>query len=166
MNYCRLPNEKLQQYPYPNLIAEWWESGYSICTLGDHMGLGCYREENDSEIWAKLRGEEAITASEALGLSRLFGVEAGYLFNKELTVFSEKPIAYWRWFDTNRRREEEMRQFKEREDIMSEMKKKPYLFKAFKVIARMSEPEMGKLLAAWKCNGSVPTIRSEGGDAA
>ena len=73
MEYKRLSNEELSKFPYPNLIAELIESHYSICTLGDHMGLGSRRQEDDPEIWAKLKGLRKITASEAIGLARLFG---------------------------------------------------------------------------------------------
>lgn len=147
MRYSRLKNEELQKYPYPNLIAEWRESGYSFCTLGDHMGLGRHREENDSEILAKLRGEDEITASEAVGLSRLFNAKMEYLFDHKLRIMSEMPIAYWRWFDSNKRIEEEMKQFKEREYIMREMKKKPYLFKFFKAVSNMSSDDLDRLLS-------------------
>lgn len=104
MNYERFTNEELQRFPYPNLISEWRESGYSICTLAEHMGIGLYRSEDDPETLGKLRGAEKITVSEAAGLCRLFGVEMDYLFSKELRVISDMPVAYWRWYDENKKR--------------------------------------------------------------
>lgn len=103
MNYERFTNEELQRFPYPNLISEWRESGYSICTLAEHMGIGLYRSEDDPETLGKLRGAEKITTSEAIGLCRLFGVEMDYLFSKELKVISDMPAAYWRWYDENKK---------------------------------------------------------------
>ena len=82
----RLSNEQLEKFPYPNLIAEFIESGYSICTLADHMGLPGRRKEDDLEVWGKLRGEIDIMASESFGLSRLYNVNPDYLFSHELKV--------------------------------------------------------------------------------
>lgn len=166
MNYRRLSNEELQKCPYPNLIAEWRESGYSFCTLGKHMGLGCYREENDSQIWRKLRGEDKITAGEAIGLSELFGVKMSYLFDDKLAISREKPVAYWRWYESNRKLEEDLRQIEERECIMREMRQKTYLFKAFKTVAGMNKEELEKIIAIWTHNGNASSYLPEGGDVA
>ena len=127
MEYKRLSNEELSKFPYPNLIAELIESHYSICTLGDHMGLGRYRREDDPEIWAKLRGQQKITASESVGLSRLFGAKLEYLFSDTLNILCEKPMAYIRWYDTNKRHEIETQQIRDRDKIMGILREFPAL---------------------------------------
>ena len=53
MWYKKMSNEELQKCPYPNLIAELIESGYSICTLGTHMGLGDHCEQADYNIFCR-----------------------------------------------------------------------------------------------------------------
>lgn len=58
--------ETLSKYKYPNLVAEFMESGYSICTLSEHMGLG-RRKENDPLMKEKLFGSDEITCAEAAG---------------------------------------------------------------------------------------------------
>lgn len=132
MRYERFTNEELQRFPYPNLIAEWRESGYSICTLANHMELGMYRKEDDSQMMAKLRGEEQILTSEALGLSNLFGVAMEYLFSHNLKIITGKPAAYWRWFDKNKKIDEEIERNKKVREIERELKEKPYLLEFFK----------------------------------
>ncbi len=96
MIYRKLSAEELKQYPYPNLIAEWIASGYSVCTLGTHMGLPGRREEDDPEMMDKLHGRAEIMANEALGLSRLFGASMEYLFSRDLSTDGDQPIAYAR----------------------------------------------------------------------
>lgn len=73
MYYEKLSNEQLRELKYPNLIAELIESGYSICTCAEHMGLadGRYREQDDKEVWGKLYGQLELLASEAIGLAGL-----------------------------------------------------------------------------------------------
>ncbi len=127
MNYKRLSNEELRKYPYPNLMAEFIESGYSICTLAEHMEMGEHRKEDDPEVWAKLCGETPIYASEAFKLSRLFSVDIEYLFSSKLKIFNKKPAAYWRWFDENQRKEKELEEIAARDEIMRELRRKPYL---------------------------------------
>ena len=68
MVYKKISNQQLSEFKYPNLIAELIESGYSICTCSDHMGLG-RRQENDQEIWDKLKGKRKMSLSEAKGLA-------------------------------------------------------------------------------------------------
>lgn len=86
MKYPRLSNEELQAFQYPNLMAELIESGYSICTCAEHMGLG--RGVDDAVVWAKIKGEDDIFTSEALGLARLFGVTLEYLFDSKLSMIA------------------------------------------------------------------------------
>lgn len=146
MFYTRLSNEKLQKYPYPNLIAEWRESGYSFCTLGSRMGLGNYCEENDPKVWAKLTGEKEILADEAAELAALFGVDFKYLFSPELKVLDGKSYAYWRWLESNKARERESQQIRERDFIMRSLREKPYLFQVFKMFIPMSEKEIENVM--------------------
>lgn len=147
MNYTRLSNEVMQKFPYPNLIAEWIESGYSICTLAEHMGIGkaltgSYRKEDDPEMLAKLRGEKEITASEALGLSRLFGVGLDYLFCHNLKIVIGKPAAYWHWFDKNKKADEEIERNRKIWEIERELRKKPYLLEFFKLAVVCSDEQL------------------------
>lgn len=145
MNYARLSNEELKQFPYPNLIAEWRESGYSVCTLGDHMGLGRYREENDPVIMAKLRGDDKVTTEEAIGLAELFGTKLEYLFSHELKTMNGESMAYWRWYDRNKRKEEELKQIRMREEIMRNLREKPYLLEIFTELMKMSQKQLYEL---------------------
>lgn len=87
--------EKLSQYKYPNLVAEFMESGFSICTLAEHMGLGS-QEEDDPLINAKLFGKTEVFLNEAVGLTKLFQCDAKYLFSHELGMIWGIPIAYIR----------------------------------------------------------------------
>lgn len=127
MVYQKLSNEQLEEFPYPNLIAELIESGYSICTLGNHMGLGGGREQNDPEVWRKLRGEDEILAFEGLGLAGLFGVKMEYLFSKKLSSVDGKTAAYLRWYDFNMKREREYQDCLKRDEINQELRSKPYM---------------------------------------
>lgn len=150
MFYKRLSNEALKKFYYPNLMAEWRESRYSFCTLGDHMGLGCHREENDPEIWAKLRGEISITAEEAIGLAGLFGVKLNYLFSRELEIFGDMPVAYWRWLESNKRMDEQDRIFHEMERLRQVVEEKPYLLEHFTMFSDMKEEELNLLIDTLK----------------
>ena len=101
---CCLTNEELNNFIYPNLIAEVRETTYSICTIADHMGLSRpYREEDDAETWDKLTGKRELLCSEAFGLSQLFNVSPECLYSKELKTVDGKSAAYWRWFDAHER---------------------------------------------------------------
>lgn len=103
MDYGWMKYEDIKKAKYPNLLAEIKESGYSICTLAEFMGLGSHRKEDDPEIWAKLTGKEKITVSEKSGLAKCYGLGIRYLFSHELTISHGKPEAYWRWLDFNQR---------------------------------------------------------------
>ena len=112
--------KQLGKFKYPNLVAEFMETGYSICALSECMGLG-RREENDPLVKAKLFGDEAILSSEALGLSNLFGCDMEYLFDSELQMFGDYPIAYIRHFESNQREEREWEEYQMREDVRKKM---------------------------------------------
>lgn len=109
------------------------------------MGLGCHRQEDDPEIWRKLRGQEAFTTSEINGLSGLFCATPDYLFSDKLKIVSGKSYAYWRWYDSNKMMQEEMRQFKEQEYITREMREKPYLAKLFRILTDFDEKQVRKV---------------------
>lgn len=142
MYYRKQTNEQLRAYKYPNLIAEIIESGYSICTCADHMGLGCHRQEDDQEVWGKLYGQEEMTASEALGLARLFGTDMGYLFADELRTMNGETFAHIRWYESNQRREREYQEYLKREEIMSLLRDRPYLLDFMMEAVRWSEEEL------------------------
>lgn len=111
----------LPKYRYPNLVAEFMESGYSICTLSEHMGNGRCKED-DAGINAKIFGDEEIPAQEALGLAQLFGCKLDYLFSHELEMIGDVPVAYIRHYDSNKRLEQEMKLFKISEEIRRTLK--------------------------------------------
>lgn len=130
----RLSNEQLEKFPYPNLIAEFIESGYSIFTLGRHMGLPGRRKEDDPEIWGKLRGEIDIMTSEALGLSRLYNTSLDYLFSHELKVIDGRPYAYFRWLEWNQKVERELQFSKDLTEIGRALREKPLLLKVMETV--------------------------------
>lgn len=87
-----LKNDDLQKFRYPNLIAEFLEAGYSLCTLSEWMGYGrC--EENDFTIKNKLYGYIDITIEEASKLGKLFMCDLDYLFHEKLKV-AEDGLTY------------------------------------------------------------------------
>lgn len=142
MMYTKQTNEQLQAYKYPNLIAEIIESGYSICTCADYMGLGRHRQEDDPEVWRKLYGQEDLLASEAIGLSGLFGVQLEYLFANELKTMNGETFAHIRWYDSNQRREREYQEYLKREEIMRSLRDRPYLLDFMMEAIRWSEEEL------------------------
>lgn len=136
MTYEKLSNEELQKFCYPNLIAELIESGYSICTCGEHMGLKGRRQEDDPEVWGKLSGAIDIVSSEAFGLSRLFGVELKYLFSDKLAIVDGMPIAHFHWYEWNQKMEREYNERRAREEIERELREKPYLLDFMKAAVK------------------------------
>lgn len=131
--YC-LTNEELNNFKYPNLMAEVRETTYSICTIADHMGLSRpYRKEDDAETWDKLTGKRELLCGEAFGLSRLFGVSLEYLLNEKLKTVDGKPAAYWSWFDAHEEQRQELERLKEIRKIECELRENPYLLEFMKV---------------------------------
>lgn len=148
MVYQKLSNEELQKFRYPNLIAELIESGYSICTLSEHMKLG-KREEDDPEIWAKLKGSKDILTNEAIGLSQLFNTKMEYLFDHTLrTLVDGKTYAEVRWFDAKQKEEQNYREYQEREEIYKGLKEKPYLYEFMKMALSLDSDEVKALTQA------------------
>lgn len=98
MNYDWMKYEEIENATYPNLLAEIKESGYSICTVAECMGMG-RRPEDDKAVWDKLAGRKKIKTSEVIGLMQLFNVEYEYLFARSLKKDAELPRAKVRWLD-------------------------------------------------------------------
>lgn len=144
--YC-LTNEELNNFKYPNLIAEVRETTYSICTIADHMGLSRpYRKEDDAETWDKLIGNRELLCGEAFGLSRLFGVSLEYLLNKKLKTVDGKPAAYWRWFDAHEKQRQELERFKEIRKLECELREKPYLLEFMKIAVTLNNEQIDVLV--------------------
>ena len=144
--YC-LTNEELNNFIYPNLIAEVRETTYSICTIADHMGLSRpYRKEDDAETWDKLIGNRELLCDEALGLSRLFGVSLEYLLNKKLKTVDGKPAAYYRWFDAHAKQRNELGQIRETRKIERELREKPYLLEFMKIAVTLNNEQIDVLV--------------------
>lgn len=138
----KMTNEKLKKYPFPNLMAEICESGYSICTIGDHMGLGSHCQEDDPEVWGRLRGDIEMSAHEAIGLVGLFGCTYEYLMSSELSVVGEKPEAYYRWYESNLEREYNRKSSNLGFKILTELSEKPYLYEFMKMAVGLNEDEI------------------------
>ena len=138
----KMTNEKLKKYPFPNLMAEICESGYSICTVGDHMGLGSHCQEDDPEVWGRLRGNIEMSAHEAIGLVGLFGCTYEYLLSSELSAVGEKTEAYYRWYEHNQRMKYEMEVSELGFKIQRELKEKPYLYEFMKMAVGLNEDEI------------------------
>lgn len=141
MFYRKLSHEELKKFPYPNLVAEVIESGYSICTVGDHMGLGQHCPEDSPEVLGRLNGEIELGATEAFKLTKLFGAEWEYLFSHELRVVAGETAAHWRWLEENRRKEQEQKEAAMRWEIGRELRDKPYLLSFMKEMLAISDDE-------------------------
>lgn len=128
----------LPQCKYPNLVAEFMETGYSLRTLSEHMGLGRCEEQI---VKNKLFGDESITVSEAAGLVRLFSCQMEYLFSHELTLQGDVPIAYIRHYESNKRQEEDLEMFKLAEQLRKTLKEKPYLGEIVKEVMNWTEEQ-------------------------
>lgn len=135
--------EDLKQCRYPNLVAEFMETGYSICTLDAHMGLGRHRPENDPEINAKLFGDGEITYDEAVALARLFNCGADYLFSEELKEVEGLPFAYVRHCDENKREEKGLDESRMLRTICEELKEnRPDWIPIFYELATLPEESL------------------------
>ena len=131
----------LKHYKYPNLIAEIFETGYSMCTLVDHMGLA-RSPQNEKLVTEKLNGRLEIQASEAFGLAKLFGCSLDYLFEKKLSMIGDVPEAYIRHYDYNKRQEENLKLFKLSEELRKTLKEKPYIAEFLKSAMSYSKEQI------------------------
>lgn len=139
--------EDLKLFKYPNLMAEVKETTYSICTIADHMCLpGPYGENDDPETWDKLTGKTEILCSEALGLSRLFGVSLEYILSKELKVVNGQTAAYWRWVDEKKKIKEDIERSKQIREIEQKLKEKPYLLEFMKEAVTWSSDQISEFI--------------------
>lgn len=125
MEYVRQDYCWIRKQKFPNLLAEIKESGYSISTIRDHMGMGRYGDIQ--EVWDKITGKADMFPEEIAGLAGLFGVDIKYLITPELVVIEEKSMAYWRHYELNRRLEEQSALNQKVERIAKELLKNPDL---------------------------------------
>lgn len=137
MKYRKLTTEELNKFKYPNLVAEVIETGYSICTLSEHMGYG-RREEDDPLIRGKVFGKIEISAKEAFALAGLFNCEYEYLFSDQLSVVCGKSAAYYRHYEINRRIEKDCEIFQLTERLRERMKKEDEFLMLMQIIAELS----------------------------
>lgn len=151
----RLTIEELQNYPYPNLMAEIMESGYSICTIGEHMGLGRYCENDDPEVWGRLRGEKEMAYNEMVGLMGLYGASADYLFADRLKIVSGKPYSYWRWLEHNQRKELELMEYRQLQKIERVLRENPFLLTLVSEIITMNKKELEAAIVAFRKGGAA-----------
>jgi hypothetical protein len=133
--------EILSQYKYPNLVAEFMETGYSICTLSEYMGLG-RRKEDDALINAKLFGDKEVLYSEAVGLTQLFSCKMEYLFSDTLEKFGDMPVAYIRHYDSNKRQERDMELYRLSEEIRYAIRDRQYLAEFMRIVLSCTEKQI------------------------
>ena len=143
--YYEMSIDELKKCRYPNLMAEFVESHYSICTVADHMGYG-ERQEDDVFIWNKLLGKEELYADEVVALMRLFNVNANYLFSEELSMIGGSTFAFVRHYEENRRNELDSEIFNFCIDLRHKLKNKPYLMGIIKYLLRLPEDDTGKVI--------------------
>lgn len=136
MNYRKLGTAELNKYKYPNLVAEIMESGYSICTLSEHMGYGRCKED-DSLIRAKVFGDGEISFTECVALVRLFACDFEYLFAEELRVEEGRPMAFYRHYEMNRQLERDSEIYRLAERLRERMRKEEGFLEFMKVMAEV-----------------------------
>lgn len=93
-------------------------------------------------MWARLKGEKDILATEAFGLSSLFDVELSYLFSHELSISDGKTSAYYRWYEWNQKKKRDAKISKLWYQIGQELKEKPYLFDFMKAAISFSPDQI------------------------
>ena len=106
------------------------------------MRLGHYRNEDEPEVWGKLRGDIDLYANEAIGLVGLFGCTYEYLFSNKLSVMNGKPLAYHRWREHNIRIKYECEASDLGYKILAELREKPYMYGFMKMAVRLNEDEI------------------------
>lgn len=166
MNYKRLSNDELNQCKYPNLVAEIIESGYSTSTIADFMGIGAkkngaYREENDPEVWDKINGSEELPASHAIGLCKYYNCDYEYLFSSKLYVISDRPAAYWHWYDENKRKEREFQQIQGKFEVYNILGEKPYMIDCIKEVIAYIDGAEDSIEAIQKLTNALNTMKGE-----
>lgn len=142
MKYKELDLETLKGFRYPNLAAEVIESGYSICTLSQHMGYS-YCKEDDNFVHEKVFGNSEITTSEAIGLAALFNCKLEYLFSDDLALCCGRSVAYWRHYETNKKLEQEIEARKTLRRIEERAKSEKDFFDFLKYIVELDMNNIG-----------------------
>lgn len=144
----------LHKFKYPNLMAEFCESGYSICTMSDHMGHGRCRED-DEVIWGKLKGTIDINIREVVGLAKLFNTNVNYLFADNLDMRGGYPVAYYRHYESNKRQEEDARIFSLSQQVWNDLKEKPYLTELIEMILSIGEQQAQEVMGVLSGSGNI-----------
>ena len=139
--------DTLNTYKYPNLVAEYVNTGYSYCTIGEWLGFGHHCKEDDPRITGMVFDRYPITATQAFSLSKLFKCRMEYLFADTLMVEGGKPMAYWRHYATNKRLKHDLNLTKLDQKISNRMRDDYKFYLAMTVIADM---EMDEILAEEK----------------
>lgn len=129
MNYDWITYDEIEKTARPNLLAELKESGYSICTVSEHMGHGRYKEDNKI-IWDKLLGKEKMLATECLSMMQLFGCKYEYLFSNKLEMLGDIPLAKVRWYQHNKKKAEEIERIRKVDFIRQSVMKSDELLDA------------------------------------
>ena len=84
--------------------------------------------------------------SEALGLTRLFGVSMEYLFSHELKTVCGETAAYWRWFDEKAKIKADIARSRQIREIEQELREKPYLLEFMKEAVTWNEEQITKFI--------------------
>ena len=145
MNYDWMTYEEIKKSAYPNLLAEIKESGYSICTISDFMGLGRCKEDNKA-VWDKLTGKVDFPLKEAELLAKYFNADFDYLFSSELYIVCDKPYAYLRWYEDNKKKSEDIARSKEIMEIYNELVANPELLEFMKWCKSLTKEQRKEVL--------------------
>lgn len=125
-----LSENEMERYPFPNLLAEIKESGYSYATLSEWLEMP-QETESYNLIDNKLIGKSEVTFGEAEKLSRLFSCGVEYLFTDTLKKLNGRAFAYYRHYEINKQLEQDQRNFALVNEIQSYLKQYP---KAYQII--------------------------------
>ena len=152
MNYDWMKYDDIKRAKYPNLLAEIKESHHSICTVAEFMGLGKHTKEDDKTVWDKLTGRSDIYANECAGLMKLFGVKYEYLFSDELSVINDASEAYWRWYEMNKKENEEHEKNMTIAKIYYELTEDTEFYEFSKFCMNMTKEQRHEMLCAMKAD--------------
>ena len=61
-------------------------------------------------------------------------------------MISDKPVAYWRHYESNKAQQWDMDVFRLSEEIKAAIRKKPYLYKVMQKVLNMTEEQAAELL--------------------
>lgn len=139
--------KQLKDSTYPNLLAEIMESHYSICTIASYMGYRCPNED-DPFIWDKLLGKTEIHVGEMRVLCALFKCSADYLFSDELEVLCKKPMAFYRYYEINKKKHHDMEVHRVVDEITEKVKKSEVFLKFIDLCSKFNEEDIIKLMGS------------------